>query len=598
MIKLSDYVFNFIANLGVKHIFMVPGGGAMHLNNALGRNKNIRFVCNLHEQASAIAAEGYARVTNNLGVALVTTGPGGTNAVTGVAGAWLDSTPCLFISGQVKLSDLKGNSGVRQLGVQEIDIVSIVKPITKYAVTIINPDEIRYHLEKAVFLAKSGRPGPVWIDIPLDVQAAMINPHKLKSFKEANTEISVRGNFISTKVSQVIDLLNASERPVLLAGNGIRLAGVKEEFLKLADKLNIPVLTTWLGLDLIGDSHKLYFGRPGSIASRGANFTLQNSDFLLCVGARLDMAMVGYDYSKLARLAKKVVVNIDQSEIDKIKARIDIPVCADAGVFIKEFLYQRNKIKNNPRKAWFSYCRKLKKKYPIILPQYKAYKKYVSTYVFSDVLSGVLKSSDILVPMSAGFCAELIFLSLRIKNGLRVFHNRGTGSMGFAIPSSIGACLASGGKRTICIEGDGGFQFNFQELETIKRLKLPIKIFVFNNKGYASIRSSQMKYFGTKFGADESSGLSFPDTIKIAKAYGFKSNRILSHVDIEKKIAGFLRLTGPALCEVMIKPDEIRAPSLASRQQADGAMVSAPLEDLWPFLPRNEFLSNMLTPAL
>lgn len=597
MVKLSDYVFDFIADLGIKHVFMVSGGGAMHLNNSLGRCKRIKFICNLHEQASAIAAEGYARVSNNLGVALVTTGPGGTNAVTGVAGAWLDSTPCLFISGQVKRPDLKGNSGVRQLGVQEIDIVSIVKPITKYAVTIMDPQAIRYHLEKAVFLAKSGRPGPVWLDIPLDVQAAMIESNKLKSFR-GNIEVKDGDTFIGSKVSRVIDLLNASERPVLLAGNGIRLAGAEDDFLKLADELNIPVLTTWLGLDLIWNSHKLYFGRPGSIAPRGANFTLQNSDFLLCLGARLDMAMVGYDYNKLARSAKKAVVNIDQTEINKINTRIDVSVCVDAGEFIKELLRQKNKILKKPRKLWFNRCREWKKKYPVLLPEYRVYKNYVSTYVFSDILSDALKGSDVLVPMSAGSCAELFFLSLKIKRNLRVFHNRGTGSMGFAIPSAIGACLASGGKRTICIEGDGGFQFNFQELETIKRLKLPVKIFVFNNQGYASIRSSQMKYFGIKTGADQTSGLTFPDTIKIGKAYGFKARRILNHAGIKTKIVEFLKGSGPALCEVMIKPDEIRAPSLASRQQADGSMLSAPLEDLWPFLSRKEFFSNMITSPL
>ncbi len=599
MVKLSDYVIDFIADLGVGHIFMVPGGGAMHLNNSLGRSRRIKFVCNLHEQASAIAAEAYARVTNNLGVALVTTGPGGTNALTGVAAAWLDSTPCLFISGQVKRSNLKERYGVRQLGVQEIGIVPIVSSITKYAVTVMDPYAIRYHLEKAVFLAKSGRPGPVWLDIPLDVQAAIIDLKKLKSFKKPNNSSSgLVGDRLTKKVSKVIGLLNASERPVILAGNGIRLAGGKNEFLSLVDKFKIPVLTTWLGLDLIPDAHKLFFGRPGGIAPRGANFILQNSDFLLSIGSRLDMAMVGYAYDKLARLAKKVIVDIDPAEINKINADIAIPVCVDARLFIEEMLRQKDKLRQKPRLSWIKRCREWKIKYPVVLPRYRSLKRYVSTYVFTDMLCNELKEGDIIVPMSAGFCSELFFLSFRTKKGQRVFHNRGTGSMGLAIPSSIGACLASGLKRTVCLEGDGGFQFNTQELETIKRLKLPIKIFVFNNQGYASIRASQMRYFGNKVGADQSSGLTFPDTIKIAKAYGFKTERILNHYHMKSLIRKTLNTQGPVLCEVMIKPDEIRAPVLSTRQQADGTMVSSPLEDLWPFLSRKEFLSNMIIPPV
>ena len=598
MVKLSDYVVDFIADLGVRHIFMVAGGGAMHLNNSLGLSRRIKFVCNLHEQASAIAAEGYARVTNNLGVALVTTGPGGTNALTGVAAAWLDSTPCLFLSGQVKRANLKDSYGVRQLGVQEIGIVPIVKSITKYSVTVMDPYQIRYHLEKAVFLAKNGRPGPVWLDIPLDVQAAMIDIRKLKHFKKPHNSFGLTGKQLKQRVTKVIDLLNASERPVILAGNGIRLAGGNSDFLRLVNKFKIPVLTTWLGLDLIPDSHKLFFGRPGGIAPRGANFTLQNSDFLLSIGSRLDMAMVGYAYDKLARAARKVIVDIDPAEINKINAHIDIPVCADAKLFIEEMLRQKDRLKQKSRKSWVKRCLEWKTKYPVVLAKHRSLKSYVSTYVFTDMLCNELKENDIIVPMSAGFCSELFFLSFRAKKGQRIFHNRGTGSMGFAIPSSIGACLASGFKRTVCLEGDGGFQFNTQELETIKRLKLPVKIFVFNNRGYASIRSSQIKYFGNKVGADQDSGLDFPDTIKIAKAYGLKTECILNHRNMKDRIKKVLNTRGPILCEVMIKPDEIRAPALSTRHRADGTMVSSPLEDLWPFLPRKEFLSNMIIPAV
>ena len=345
MIKLSDYVIRCIAKQGVKHVFMLPGGGAMHLNDSLGSSPDIEFICNLHEQASAIAAEAYAKVTNNLGVCLVTTGPGGTNAVTGVAGAWLDSTPCLFISGQVKRADLKGDSGVRQLGVQEVDIVSIVQSITKYAVTITDPHSIRYHLEKAIYLAKSGRPGPVWIDIPLDVQAAMIEPETQEGFNPQETESYADINQLTEQVNQLIELLNESERPVIVVGNGVRLANAQAEFLELINYLGIPVLTTWLGLDLIGDDHPLCFGKPGPMAPRGANFTLQNADLLLSIGARLDMAMTGYAHDKLARAAKKIIVDIDLAEINKMKTTIHLPICADAKDFLQDVLKQREKIK-------------------------------------------------------------------------------------------------------------------------------------------------------------------------------------------------------------------------------------------------------------
>ena len=493
MIKLSDYVIRCIAKQGVKHVFMLPGGGAMHLNDSLGSSPDIEFICNLHEQASAIAAEAYAKVTNNLGVCLVTTGPGGTNAVTGVAGAWLDSTPCLFISGQVKRADLKGDSGVRQLGVQEVDIVSIVQSITKYAVTITDPHSIRYHLEKAIYLAKSGRPGPVWIDIPLDVQAAMIEPETQEGFNPQETESYADINQLTEQVNQLIELLNESERPVIVVGNGVRLANAQAEFLELINYLGIPVLTTWLGLDLIGDDHPLCFGKPGPMAPRGANFTLQNADLLLSIGARLDMAMTGYAHDKLARAAKKIIVDIDLAEINKMKTTIHLPICADAKDFLQDVLKQREKIKPKDISNWLGYCQKLKHKYPVVLPEYWHQTEGVSTYVLAEILSEELTANDLVVPGSSGFASEIFLLCFKVKAGQRVFHTRGTGAMGFGIPASIGACIASGNKRTICVDGDGGFQLNIQELETLARLNLPIKFFVINNQGYASFDISLIK---------------------------------------------------------------------------------------------------------
>jgi len=592
--KLSDFVIRFIAEQGVGHVFMLPGGGAMHLNDSLGHHPGIKYVCMLHEQAAAIAAEAYARVTNNLGVAMVTTGPGGTNAITGIAGAWLDSTPCLLIGGQVKRSDLMGEKGVRQLGVQEMDIVSIVKSITKYAVTVMDPNSIRYHLEKAVYIAKSGRPGPVWIDIPLDVQASTINPEILDGFDAREVEQPFDQAALEHQVSQVIKVFNNSERPVILAGNGITLAGAQSDFLRLVDLLGAPVLTTRLGVDIIPASHELCFGMPGSIAARGSNFTLQNSDCLLILGARLDMALIAYAPDKLARAAKKVMVNIDPAEIHKVSNIIDIPVCMDAGQFIREILEQSDRIKPRKHSDWNDRCREWKVKYPFVLPEHHTKAEGVSVYAFSDILSEELTGEHIILPGNAGNACEIFLTALKVKAGQRVFHNKGTGAMGFCQPAALGACLAGGERPTVCIDGEGGFQLNIQELETVKRLGLPITFFVMNNQGYGSIRSSQQAYFGRLTGADAESGLTLPDIVEVAKAYGLNTARISDPTHMRKQIKEVLNMTGPVVCDVTTIPDEARVPRVTSFQKPDGSMASKPLEDMWPFLDREEFLANMM----
>jgi acetolactate synthase-1/2/3 large subunit len=596
--KLSDYVFQFIADQGVKHVFMLPGGGAMHLVDSLGRCKGLQFVCNLHEQACAIAAEAYARVTNNLGVALVTTGPGGTNAITGVAAAWLDSTPCLFISGQVKRSDLMTGRGVRQLGVQEVDIISLIKSVTKYAAIIMDPATIRYHLEKAVYIAKQGRPGPVWIDIPLDIQAAIINPSELAVFTLPLEKEKSITEELQTQAKQVIELLNKAERPVILVGNGVRLTGAEGNFLSLIEKINIPVLTTRLGVDLIPADHPLCFGIPGSIAPRSANFILQNSDCLLILGARLDMALIAYAPEKLARAAKKIMVNIDPAEIDKIKSIIDIPICTDAYRFIEELIRQIEHTKQPDRSSWLAQCASWKQKYPFVLPSHHAETIAVSTYAFSEILSQELPNDCVVLPGNAGNASELFLTAFSVKAGQRVFHNKGTGAMGFSQPAAIGACLASGKKITVCVDGDGGFQLNIQELEVIRRLGLPIKFFIMNNKGYASIRASQRSYFGQLTGADETSGMTLPDISKISSAYNLPFVHIENHQKMRAQIRQVLDMAGPVICDVNTIMDEPRAPRISSIQRADGSMVSKPLEDMWPFLDRKEFLSNMIVPAL
>lgn len=599
-VKLSDYVFSFVTNLGVRHVFTLAGGGSMHLVDSLGKCRGIEYVCNLHEQAAAIAAEAYGQYTNNLGVALVTTGPGGTNAVTGVAGAWLESTPCLFISGQAKRADMVGSRCVRQMGSQEIGIVAIVESITKYAVTILDPATIRYHLEKAVHLATSGRPGPVWIDIPLDVQAATIDPDDLEGFDPAELGQSNGDGVLEQQVLEAIDLLNEADRPVILAGAGIKRARAENAFRVLLDRLGIPILTTWKAIDLLPESHALFMGRPGAVASRGANFTQQNADWIATIGARLDLGQTGYNHGNFARAAHKVMVDVDPAEIRKMDMPIDVPVRADAGAFVEMFLRHIDKVRTRDRSRWLERCTEWKRRYPVVLPEYWEQEAPVNPYVLVDVLSDELTGEDVVVPGSSGATGSEIFMqAFRVKAGQRIFNTSGLGAMGFGLPASIGACLASGRRRTICVNGDGGFQLNIQELETVRRLDLPIKFFVLNNQGYASIRSTQNNYFGGHLvGADPTSGMTLPDIVKVAAAYGLRTARITDHDSIREKVIAVLETPGPAICEVIARPNLPTAPRMSSAARADGSMVSKPLEDLWPFLDRDEFLSNMLVPVL
>lgn len=595
MIKLSDYVMKYIAGLKVGHVFLLPGGGCMHLVDSLGQRRDLNYVCCLHEQAAAIAAEAYAQNTQNLGVALVTTGPGGLNTITGVAGAWIDSTPMLVISGQAKRSDMIGRSGVRQMGVQETDTISLVKPITKYAVSLLEPESVRYHLEKAVYLAKTGRPGPVWLEFPLDVQGAMIDENKLRGFDPAE----LRQNFtpwdLPQLVRKTIELLNNSCRPVILAGNGIRLGQAVPQFKNLIEALKLPVLTTWKAIDLLAEDDPLFFGRPGSLASRGANFIQQNSDFIMTLGARLDLPQTAYDHKNFARAAKKVIVDIDPAEIKKLKMDIDVPAAADVKAFLDEFLRQLNAVKKADRSAWLTRCVAWKDKYPVVLPEYRRPAGPVNLYYLIDVLSDLMNSDDLLVPGSSGACAEVTMQAFRVKKGQRVQNTPGLGSMGFGLPAGFGACLASGGRRTIGIIGEGGLQHNIQELATLARLKLPVKMFILNNNGYGSIRATQNRFFaGRLVCCDPASGLTMPETCRVAAAYGLKTVKIAEQSNLKQAVADVLSTDGTVICEVMLDPEQQSAPRVSSEVRPDGSIISKPMEDLWPFLPRAEFKSNMI----
>jgi acetolactate synthase-1/2/3 large subunit len=605
MMKLSDYVMRFIAEQGVKHVFLVVGGGAMHLNQSLGAESALTPVCNSHEQASAMGAEAYAKVTNHLGVCMVTTGPGATNAVTGVAGAWLDSTPTLFLSGQVKRPDRMFDAagkplGMRQLGNQEIDIVSIVKPITKYAVTVLEPADIRYHLEKAVYLALNGRPGPVWIDIPLDVQASPIaDPATLRSFDPSELEPAQGCADLKQEVSRFIEKLNQAERPLLFAGNGIRLARATAEFEQLRTLLRIPSVATWCAADMVPSDDPSFVGRPGTVAARGANFALQNCDLLLAVGVRLDFAITAYAPQNLAREAHKTAVDIDQAELDKLAPHIQQPICVDAKAFLQELLRQKETIRLRNHSAWDARCADWKTRYPVVTDEHRNPATKVSIFNLAEVIGTESSPDDLLVSGSSGAGIEIFLLACPTRNGQRIYHTAGLGSMGYGLPMSLAVCIGGGYRRTILVDGDGGFQFNIQELETASRLKLPVKFFVLNNNGYASIRASQTGYFGkANIGCDSSTGLTVPELSKVAAAYNIPAVVIEDQSNLREDVRRVLAMEGPVLVDVRVIPDESRAPRMQSYQKPDGSMASKPLEDMFPFLPREEFLANMIVKPL
>lgn len=600
LVKVSDWVMSFLASLGVKHIFQVVGGGAMHLNDSLGASQEIEYVCTQHEQAAAMAAESYAKVSNSLGVCLVTAGPGGTNALTGVAGAYLDSTPMLVLSGQAKRADLKGSSGVRQMGVQEVDIVAIAAPVTKYAVTVMDPLDIRFHLEQAIYLATTGRPGPVWIDLPVDVQGALVDESALRGFDSTAVQVTglMPADAIRAAVERALSFLNEAERPVILVGNGVRLGNARHRMRELVAALGIPVLTTWPAHDLLPDDHTMMFGRPGPLAPRGANFTLQNSDWLLSLGARLDLVVTGYAPKNFARGARKIMVDIDPAEVRKMAGNVDLPVCADINVFIDEVFRQMHRVTPRDRSSWNERCCAWKSKYPVVLPEYRHTPGGVSTYVLAEAIAEATRSDDVIVSGSSGAGIEIFCLAVTLKEGQRLFLTTALGAMGNGLPGVIGACLANGRRRTLSVDGDGGFQLNIQELETVRRLDLPVKVFVLNNDGYASIRTSQSRYFGRLAGADASSGLSLPELRRLAEAYGLSYARIEDDRDLTAKVTALIGSPGPMVIEVITPREEPRAPSLSSARRADGSMVSKPLEDLWPFLPRPEFNANMIVPPI
>lgn len=594
--RVADYIMSRLADLGIRQVFFLPGGGAMHLNDALGLHPQLEPILCLHEQAAGIAAEAAGKLLAGPSACMVTSGPGATNVITATLGAWLDSTPVFFVSGQVKTADLKTGTDLRMLGVQEADIVTMVSSITKKAVTLLRADDVGVVFDELEQAALSGRRGPVWLDVPLDVQAMEVDPATLR---RAPAPPAAAAASLSSEAGDALALLRKAQRPVVIAGSGVRMADAVPELRTFLDRAGVPILTTWLSMDLIEDDHPLYGGRPGSIAPRWANFALQNADLVLVIGARLDMAMTAYAHDRFARGAVKIMVDIDVAEIQKMKMEIALPVVADAKDFLQALHAALDAGPSLPSYgAWLERIASWKKEYPLLQPEQITTEGPLSLYHFTDVLSTEMAEDDVIATGSAGFSVELFLLALRLKRGQRCFHNRGTGAMGFGVPAAVGACLAAGRKRTICVEGDGGLQLNVQELATMVSLQLPVKCFVVNNAGYASIRASQTNYFKRLVGADATSGMALPDLETLAKAYGVPFIRIESGAKLSAQLKQALEGSGPLLCEVMVLPEEPRIPRVATRQGANGKMESSPLEDLFPFLDRDELRRNMFIPLI
>ena len=588
--KVSDYIFDYIASLGVKHVFYLPGGGAMHLDDSLGHHKDLTPVCMLHEQPCSIAAEAYARISEGFGVCVVTSGPGATNAITGLAGAWLDATPVIFLSGQAKRADLVNGQGIRQFGIQEIGIVELVKSVTKYAVQVRDAQEIRYELEKATALAKAGKPGPVWLDIPLDIQASQVDPSSLRPYDEVLPTYPCS----DADIQATIGLLNQSERPLILLGHGIRLAKAIPEMNRLIEKLHIPVMTTWNGVDLVSDDNPLFFGRPGAVGHRHANFIQQNADFVLTIGTRLNLLSTGYDFDSFLRHAKHVMVEIDAYEMQKCSVHPDLAIHADAKSFLEKMLAAADQIADKPREAWWHYCRDMKAKYPLFIPEQTPEGEGVNTYTLANTVSEKMTGDDIYQFTSSGTAVDIPMYTLRFKQGQRAFTTKGLASMGFDLSACIGSCLAGDRRRTICITGDGGFMMNVQELATLRQLALPVKIFILCNEGYGMIYNSQAGNFKRLTGCTRDSGLVLPDIRKVVEAFGVKCFSVERESELSRVVDETLAFDGPAICTVKIYIGQKIMPRQTNYMKPDGQMASRPLEDMSPLLDRDEFNQNML----
>lgn len=606
-IRLADYVADFLVQHGVTDAFSVVGGGAMHLNDALGHKKGLRVTYNHHEQACAIAAEAYARLDNKIAAVCVTTGPGGTNALTGVVGGWLDSIPMFIISGQVRYDTTARyalqytETPLRAMGDQEYDIVKSVEPMTKYATMIEDPKQIRYALEKAWHLATTGRPGPVWIDIPVNFQGGYIETDELEGYNPSEDDSLLPPSVDELVIDKVLEKIAKAKRPVLHAGYGIRLSGGYDAFRRVADKLNIPVVTYWNAIDLIEDQHPLYVGRAGNMGDRPGNWAIQNADLVVAIGTRISIRQVGYNWKTWAREAEVIMVDVDQAELKKPTLHVDMPIWADA----KDFLEKMDKaITDTPiyfGEEWLTACQRWKKNYPVVQPrQWEENGTTANVYAFVKYMSSRLPENS-LTAVSNGACCVVGHQAYEIKKGSRFANNSAIASMGYGLPAAIGTCIGGNRMQTICLEGDGSIMMNLQELQTILTNKLPIKIFMINNSGYHSIRITQSNLFSehSKVGIGEESGdLSFPDFKKISEAFGYPYYSACSNKEMKEVVDKVLSLDGPVFCEIFTDTEQRWEPKSSTKRLEDGTLVSPPLEDLAPFLPREELKEIMFIPLM
>lgn len=589
--KVAKYVAEFLVKNGIKDCFMVTGGGAMHLDDALGHQEGLHCVFNHHEQASAIAAEGYTRMTRKLAAVCVTSGPGGTNAITGVMGGWLDSIPMFILSGQVKRETTIWSCpeiGLRQLGDQEFDIIHSVSNMTKYAVMLTNPQEVAYHLEKALYIALDGRGGPVWLDIPLDVQGAMIETDNLIHFNPNEKPWCVPK--VSVELAQtILEKIKTAKAPLILAGTGIRLSGAEEKFLKLLDKLQIPVVTAWNANDTVAYNNPYFAGMPGTVGTRPGNFVTQNCDLLISLGCRLNIRMIGYNHYDFAKNAYKIIVDIDPRELIKPTIRPDMPVNADVNDLIDALLKQDYEPQEK-HVEWVSWCKNLVKKYPVAQESYKnSGEGVINPYIFTDKLFNHLNEEDRIICGNGSACV-ITFQACTIKQGQRMFTNSGCAAMGYGFPAAVGVAVADNNKRTICIDGDGSVMMNIQELATVSYNKLNIKLIILNNNGYHSIRQTQTNLFKPPFiGIDPESGVSFPDFGKLAEAFGIQYFVLDSESNCDQVLEKVLNCDGPCICEAIVDPKQNFEPKSSSKVLPDGRIVSPSLDDMAPFLDREEF---------
>jgi acetolactate synthase-1/2/3 large subunit len=593
--KVSDWIAQKLVEHEVSQVFMVTGGGAMHLNHSFGTHPAIKCIFNHHEQACAIAAESYYRLTNRLAVANVTSGPGGTNAITGVYGAFVDSMGMLVLSGQVKYETTVRSTGLplRQYGDQELDIEQLVKPITKYCLMVTDPQTIRYHLEKAIYLATHGRPGPCWLDIPLNVQASQIDPDTLIAFDPSELEEPWQATDIDQTARTILDLIAKADRPVIMPGTGVRLSGQYDAFLKLIEKLGVPVAPAWNAYDLVWDEHPLYAGRPGTVGDRPGNFTVQNADLLLVLGSRLNIRQVSYNWDSFAREAYKIWIDIDPLEMQRPNVTADMPIVADLKDLIPALAAAPYAGPTPAHRQWLEWCHERRRRFPIVQEDYWN-NQIVNPYCFVSTLYEHLEEDDIIVTANAT-AAIVGFQAAYIRPGQRLWSNSGSATMGYDLPAAIGAAAGAPGKRIICLAGDGSIMMNLQELQTIIGNGLPIKLFLINNSGYVSIFQTHRNFFnGVEVGGGPKSNVTFPNFELLSKAFGFPFVRCNRHGEMADAIATTLAVEGPAICELIVDENVAFAPKLGSKPHPDGRITSPPLEDLSPFLTREELKANMI----